>query len=860
MNLKSHIVLFFFSFLSIFCYGQEEVWTVTGRTTDSKTGEVLFPVTCKVTDVTGKTLSYAITDATGSFTLHLNKNAITLNFFSIGYRKVTMKAPSSSQTLTVRMTQEATMLKEVTVRVKPVEVHQDTINYNVSAFKDANDKYIEDILKKLPGITVADDGRISYKGEAINKFNIEGQDLLGNRYNQATRNLSADAVAQVQVMENDQPIRALKDKVMSDKATLNIKLKQGYKSKPFGEVSAGVGYGDATLWNNHATLININRRNQLLVTAKMNNSGESLSENTMEHIDVTSLDYYEPLPEAWIPYKQSSFLPIARNHYLRNKSYSVGINQLTRISQYSNLRTNITYYESHEHSMDSTYNEYGGKVPVSLYESNIRKTIERNIVPQLKYEWNGSKCFFDDELSASLSLDKGTAYTQSSSASLMNSVSSRPFYVQNNLQFTLNAGKNIYQVHSLTRYFRRSENFDVTDTASSRYNYSMSERTVMNRMLTKNSISSTFIAFGNELSFRYALEYRNDGVSIDHGEMMYASYLKNSLTTGYTIKYHHGFFFVSIPIMYLHSLISWKEADRRDSRIYVNPSFRWTHNFSPEWRMAMCASVDDNPSGDTPFQGYYRSDYRSQVYGIDRWGWNKSQSLSFSLNYANMINMFSWSFMATSSWMKADHENEYLYTAYFTKVQPVWKDVSSSRLLILSSVEKSWNNTGISVRGNLNYNRNELPLSQNSVEQTVKSNILTSSLSVRWNKLSWMQLMSLSTFNLSWQDPYEGNHSTALKSFYHVMQVYLHPLRKTTVEITWEQNMIELTSKKYNHNTFLDASIRYDIIKSMELNFKVSNLLNRKEYIEADYTGMNYHYFMQPLRGRECLLSVLFKI
>ncbi|WP_214289160.1 hypothetical protein, partial [Bacillus subtilis] len=69
--------------------------------------------------------------------------------------------------------------------------------------------------------------------------------------------LPIDAVAQVQVMEYDQPIRALRGKVLSDKATLNIKLKSDYKAKMFGELSAGGGYGDEALWNVGGTAVRI---------------------------------------------------------------------------------------------------------------------------------------------------------------------------------------------------------------------------------------------------------------------------------------------------------------------------------------------------------------------------------------------------------------------------------------------------------------------------------------------------------------------------------------------------------------------------------------------------------------------------
>lgn len=112
----------------------------------------------------------------------------------------------------------------------------------------------------MPGIEVTQNGQILYKGETINQFNIEGQNLLGNRYSQATRNLPVEAVSQVQVMENDQPIKALKSTAPSDRATLNIKLKSGYKTRPFGEVQGGAGGFSAPLLNTISRLSRYQRK------------------------------------------------------------------------------------------------------------------------------------------------------------------------------------------------------------------------------------------------------------------------------------------------------------------------------------------------------------------------------------------------------------------------------------------------------------------------------------------------------------------------------------------------------------------------------------------------------------------------
>lgn len=64
----------------------------------------------------------------------------------------------------------------------------------------------------MPGIEVTNSGQILYQGSSINKLNIEGLDLMGDQYNQATQNMPAEAVSTIQVMENNQPIRALEGK------------------------------------------------------------------------------------------------------------------------------------------------------------------------------------------------------------------------------------------------------------------------------------------------------------------------------------------------------------------------------------------------------------------------------------------------------------------------------------------------------------------------------------------------------------------------------------------------------------------------------------------------------------------------
>lgn len=111
----------------------------------------------------------------------------------------------------------------------------------------------------MPGIEVTTSGQILYQGSSINKLNIEGLDLMGDQYNQATQNMPAEAVSTIQVMENNQPIRALEGKIHSNHATLNIRLKKNYKMRPFGDAEVGAG-GTPAIWDGSLTGIQVAKK------------------------------------------------------------------------------------------------------------------------------------------------------------------------------------------------------------------------------------------------------------------------------------------------------------------------------------------------------------------------------------------------------------------------------------------------------------------------------------------------------------------------------------------------------------------------------------------------------------------------
>ena len=163
-----------------------------------------------------------------------------LSFVLLGYTKQELRISElSGDSFTVRLQPSTTPIREAAYQGTPHHRAGDTLRYRVKAFAGKRDRYLEDVLKKLPGVEVKENGRIEYQGTPINKFYIEGQDPLGSNYTQASRNIPINAVDQVEVIEHNQHKRVLQGLVSSDQAALNIRLSKASRSVPSGRSQRG---------------------------------------------------------------------------------------------------------------------------------------------------------------------------------------------------------------------------------------------------------------------------------------------------------------------------------------------------------------------------------------------------------------------------------------------------------------------------------------------------------------------------------------------------------------------------------------------------------------------------------------------
>lgn len=198
-------------------------------------------------------VSFGMTDNAGRFSIdNLPVGEYRLLITHIAYHNSTRFFSITEQEKkadlgNVILNDKAKVLSEVIIssEAPPVTLVGDTVQYNAGSFKTQPNASVEELLKKLPGVTVDKDGSVTAQGQKVNRVLVDGKEFFGNDPKMATKNLPADAIDKVQVYDrqSDQAQLTGFDDGNSEK-TINLKLKKDKKKGAFGKIMAGGGTND----------------------------------------------------------------------------------------------------------------------------------------------------------------------------------------------------------------------------------------------------------------------------------------------------------------------------------------------------------------------------------------------------------------------------------------------------------------------------------------------------------------------------------------------------------------------------------------------------------------------------------------
>jgi hypothetical protein len=223
--------------------------------------------------------SYSITDEQGRYKLKLAKN---------GSYKVQISYLGMKTLEEILLTKESDLTKDYILRADnvldevelifemPVTIKGDTLIYNADSFKNGTERKLEDVLEKLPGVEINEDGQVEVEGKVVNKLMVNGKDFFDGDTKLAIKNIPSKAVDKIEVLRNYSEVGQLRGVGNNqDNVALNIKLKEGKENFWFGNVTAGAGTSpDNELYLFQPKLFYYSPKYSLNFIGDLNNTGE----------------------------------------------------------------------------------------------------------------------------------------------------------------------------------------------------------------------------------------------------------------------------------------------------------------------------------------------------------------------------------------------------------------------------------------------------------------------------------------------------------------------------------------------------------------------------------------------------------
>jgi hypothetical protein len=340
---------------------------------------------------TRKILAFTTTDKVGGFELKLkvDVDSVLIVTSHLSYSPVEMKVSSKASDLVIQLTESANILKEVEVKSNRVTRRGDTLVFDVAQMKTVKDQNIEDVLRRIPGISISPSGAISYDGLPISKFYIEGMDLLSGRYALATRNLDVRAIEEIQVLEQHQNINALRSIDRPPNAAINLKMKVAITFIHTAEL--GLGASDEVNYLGLLNSFGFTPKRQFAVIGALNNTGKDMGYLTRDQFLVnTSFDR--------LRLSKSLSANIDRDKYIFNDDQVVALNMLSKLSPTKQLKYNLGVNHTNHNVNGANILTYEIADPVQFVNEINNRSKSLALTPSVNFENNGATKYFNVKL------------------------------------------------------------------------------------------------------------------------------------------------------------------------------------------------------------------------------------------------------------------------------------------------------------------------------------------------------------------------------------------------------------------------------------------------------------------------------
>lgn len=844
--------------------------TFSGQVLEKSTKEPLAGVLVSVRNAENIIVKYGQTTSEGKFAITFAQfpdNHI-LYFSMMGFAPQSITIIPGQTTYNVSLSEKATDLKEVIVKAPSIYEKGDTIRYVVSSFANVQDKSLADVLKKMPGIEVEKSGQIKYNGVAINKFYIEGKDMLGGQYGIATNNIHQKDVGSVEVMENHQPIKALEDISFSQNPAINIHLKEDAKARWVGTMKIAIG-ATPFLWKNETALMRFKKKSQTLNTYKMNNTGNDVTQENMSFsLDAISTPFGKNYRlENYISVNPDRLFTLDDERSRFNTTHVFTTNNLWTINKNYDLTSQISYTNNRLKNQSLTRTSYFLQDSTIINEINEDAFTKQNrLTGDVTLTANTPKLYLKNKLFADVSWNdinteiNGT-YPNAQHAAL-------PYrQISNDLEILKREGKRAYNFNSYNSYQTKNQQLLVE-----RANEKQSQDVEAKAFYTNTNTSLSFYVAPFSISMRVgliglarSLQTNLSGVSDTLGNLrnnITMKYLQFYISPEFEYKKNSLEAKFSIPVSYVPHVFTDKINDNKEQKglFYASPKLYLRYLVTSRLSMSFLAGYSPKPIAEQSFyEGIVLNNYRNISKGFVNFSRGNSKSLSLDIRYKNPIKTFFVNGEIIRSWMYSPFiSNRYFLDEYLFNTDMLHKS-NTSMWMANASVSKGVDflNSMVILRASYSDFKGEsFQNGKNSpyISDTWSVSGKLTSRITNWCKTAYEIIFEDNKLKLT-----DTNVQHAYNNFSQNLSVNFNPSKVWYLQLTAEHYYNEIT-KDVSKNFFLaDINFTSSLKKGWELNISAKNIFNQKVYAYKIYDGlseMNKEYIIRP---RNIMVGMFFR-
>ena len=811
----------------------------------------LAGVNVVATDAAGKTVAYCITDRTGSFTLTIpeGRDAQNVSFSHIGYSKKTM--PTGKIGPVITMQESMAKLKEVKVRGRRIRRSGDTLTYNVSSFAMPQDRSIADVIAKMPGLEVKDNGQIMYQGEQINKFYIEGLDLMGSKYGVASKNISAAKVKSVQVYENHQAVKSLRGVSFSEKAALNIVLKEDAKAVWNANAELGAGAGDDFLYDCRLMGMRFTKSFQTLMMYKNNNTGGNISGEVQDLISTRGGVATNESGILSMMGGGTSGLPRQRQTF--NDSHLAAGNWLWKTGKDSQLRIqgNVLADKTDIRSMHSTSYLTLDGIPTVTEEQQTKNT-RSEWKGEANYEYNGEKFFVRNNIRGYIDFNKSLGTVVCNGAEKHMEVTPRKRSVVEDIKISHTTDKkNVYEIGGAVAYHYFPGQLLTVNGSTERLNLELLQ--AVGKLNYRMKMGNHY--FSNEIGAEYRSQSFDVAMDEERQKATYSlaqAYWR--IATSFVFGEHR------IDGGVKTSLARQEYRSSSSEHVLLTPSLTWI------CKIGILSKLSANISSTTmPMMGMQIYDtpiftsYRTRRVNRGETATTRNIMASMAYEYTNAANGLFF-------YIRPSYSNRYGNYLYETSLEDNVYTMSATdkrstveTFSVMANVNKTVMWAGLSLGAEASFHVTSLPLLISGDIHDARMKGVTGSLTYSMRPASFISLEGKSSISFSKQEnrtkPALSSGSTS--SFDHSLSLFLSPAKGWLAGI--QNTLLHSSEKDFGVNYFCDITLSYKT-KRWEMVLKAANIIGTSEY-ERRFIGSTIEtYSMTRLRPREVVAKFSFDI